>query len=96
MRLFTLLFIFFFAFSFLGGLTSVSLLSDQPALAESHEKMQEGEQAEPGPDEPDPNPDAPDAEAPGGDMPSVRRHRSVVQRRRCVRRSEAGRLPGHR
>jgi len=69
MRVFTFLLIFFFAFSFLGSLTSVSFLSDQSALADHHEKMQEGEQAEPGPDEPDPNPDDPDAELPGGDMP---------------------------
>lgn len=69
MRIFTLLLIFFFAFSFLGSVTSVSLLSDQSALADHHEQKQEGEQAEPGTDEPDLNPDEPDAELPGGDMP---------------------------
>ncbi len=70
MRVFTFLLIFFFAFSFLGSLTSVSFLSDQSALADHHEKIQEGGPT-PAPvtDEPSPIPDDPDAELPGGDMP---------------------------
>jgi hypothetical protein len=69
MKAITLLFILFLAVSLGGSLTSISVLSSQPALADQHESEQEAEQAEPGPDEPDANPDAPDAELPGGDMP---------------------------
>lgn len=64
----TLLIVFIFAFSFVGGLDH--FFSDQLALADHHE-AQTDESAEPDSEESDENGDASDAEMPGGEMPDA-------------------------
>ncbi len=62
----TLLIVFVFAFSFVGGLDLY--FSDQLVLADHHE-AQTDESAEPDSDEADENGDDSDAEMPSGEMP---------------------------
>jgi len=63
----TLLIVFVFAFSFIGGLDSDIFFSNQLAFADHHEAQSE-EQDEPDSDDSDENGDDSDAEMPGGEM----------------------------